>query len=532
MFIKKLLTIAMLGLGTGAFAQNVGVNADGSTPDNSAMLDIKSNAKGVLIPRMTMAERNAITTPATGLLVYQTDGTAGFYYNSGTSMTPVWTMISSSGDLQGTLNGLLIGQGTGNPSSFTPASTGNNQFLSTPIAGGMPTWTSPSNVTGSAVVNISNGSGQTIGTGDVNIDVAGAPGAVLYGTGTSSSFSSAGNAGEVLVSGGTNAPSWMSPNATLATSSINGSGVVTVTNGGGQTIGTGNVSLDVAGTNNGVLYGTGTSSAFTSPSTAANQVLATLTSGGTPTWVSANTTLATSNIEQATSSTVVINNGNSQVVGTSPVSVDVQGAQGGVMYGAGSGSPAAFTPAGTSGQYLKSNGASAPAWTNPKGRFSIPLVNNYTTTGGLANNSAVFQSIGVSVTTTNYAGPLTTSFLAVGSFYQASSNVSFTGCSGFIYPTLIPATFEVYVYKYSNITTGGCAQTIASGTTSGTQVGACTNIVINGTTQTSGKYDIDLSTNPVSLVAGDVLVLFVRNVSGGGRTWLSSGFASFISNVE
>lgn len=65
-------------------AQNVGINNDGSSPDPSAMLDIKSNAKGLLIPRMTEVERNAIGAPATSLLIFQTDADAGFYYYTGT----------------------------------------------------------------------------------------------------------------------------------------------------------------------------------------------------------------------------------------------------------------------------------------------------------------------------------------------------------------------------------------------------------------------------------------------------------------
>jgi hypothetical protein len=61
-------------------AQNVGINDDGTTPDNSAMLDVKSTNKGILIPRLTEALRTAIVNPATGLMVFQTDGTKGFYY--------------------------------------------------------------------------------------------------------------------------------------------------------------------------------------------------------------------------------------------------------------------------------------------------------------------------------------------------------------------------------------------------------------------------------------------------------------------
>jgi hypothetical protein len=56
----------------------VAINIDGTTPNNSAMLDIKSNNKGLLPPRMTRAEINAIVGPANGLIVYCTDcGTGG-----------------------------------------------------------------------------------------------------------------------------------------------------------------------------------------------------------------------------------------------------------------------------------------------------------------------------------------------------------------------------------------------------------------------------------------------------------------------
>jgi hypothetical protein len=79
-------------------AQNVAINTDGSTPDNSAMLDIKSTDKGLLIPRMAQANRPA--TPATGLLIYQTDNTPGFYYYNGTAWVQMSTLNSSATDGQ------------------------------------------------------------------------------------------------------------------------------------------------------------------------------------------------------------------------------------------------------------------------------------------------------------------------------------------------------------------------------------------------------------------------------------------------
>ena len=65
-----------------------------TVPDSSAKLEIASTGKGLLIPRMTSTQRGLITTPANGLLVYQTDAPIGFYVNSGTSGTPVWTRVN------------------------------------------------------------------------------------------------------------------------------------------------------------------------------------------------------------------------------------------------------------------------------------------------------------------------------------------------------------------------------------------------------------------------------------------------------
>lgn len=78
-------------------AQNVGIGT--STPDASAALDIKSTTKGLLVPAMTQAQRNAISNPATGLLIFQTDGTA---------VLPVWIVLGSGGS-----NGWQIGGNSG-----------------------------------------------------------------------------------------------------------------------------------------------------------------------------------------------------------------------------------------------------------------------------------------------------------------------------------------------------------------------------------------------------------------------------------
>jgi len=78
---KIFIFIALLMIiGRAMFAQ-VGINADNSAPDNSAMLDVKSTNRGLLIPRISSASRNIIPSPATGLLIYNTTTDRVEYYN-------------------------------------------------------------------------------------------------------------------------------------------------------------------------------------------------------------------------------------------------------------------------------------------------------------------------------------------------------------------------------------------------------------------------------------------------------------------
>lgn len=77
-----------------ASAQSVGINSTGATPASSAMLDVESTTKGILIPRMTKVERNGISSLANGLMIYQIDETPGFYYYNGTAWIGVATSVN------------------------------------------------------------------------------------------------------------------------------------------------------------------------------------------------------------------------------------------------------------------------------------------------------------------------------------------------------------------------------------------------------------------------------------------------------
>ncbi len=78
---------------------NVGIGS--SSPSASALLDVSSSSKGILIPRMTASQKNAIASPTTGLLIFQTDAPSDFYYYNGSSWMslrePTWT---SAGTIQ------------------------------------------------------------------------------------------------------------------------------------------------------------------------------------------------------------------------------------------------------------------------------------------------------------------------------------------------------------------------------------------------------------------------------------------------
>lgn len=90
-------------------AQSLAVNTTGSTANPSAILDVSSNNKGILIPRVALTGTSDVTTiasPATSLLIYNTatvsNVTPGYYYWSGSAWTKVvtgtaWSLTGNSG---------------------------------------------------------------------------------------------------------------------------------------------------------------------------------------------------------------------------------------------------------------------------------------------------------------------------------------------------------------------------------------------------------------------------------------------------
>ena len=76
----KLLLLSVVMITGLSLPAQVAVNTDGSNPDASAMLDVNSSNKGILIPRVTQADIESIANPANGLMVFNTDANKLFIY--------------------------------------------------------------------------------------------------------------------------------------------------------------------------------------------------------------------------------------------------------------------------------------------------------------------------------------------------------------------------------------------------------------------------------------------------------------------
>lgn len=92
--MKKLFLLLVLGymLAQNISGQSVAINTTGNPAHPSALLDVSINNKGVMIPRMTLSERNAIPSPGNSLLVFVTDSVMrGYHYYDSISVN--WVRI-------------------------------------------------------------------------------------------------------------------------------------------------------------------------------------------------------------------------------------------------------------------------------------------------------------------------------------------------------------------------------------------------------------------------------------------------------
>ncbi len=103
------------------YAQNVGINSSGASADPSAAVDISSTTTGFLLPRMTTTQRDAIPTPATGLMVYNLSDNCLQYYDGGTWSPCLGAALKNEMDCSSISNGAnpIVGQALTAANSIT-----------------------------------------------------------------------------------------------------------------------------------------------------------------------------------------------------------------------------------------------------------------------------------------------------------------------------------------------------------------------------------------------------------------------------
>lgn len=118
-YLRFISVVLITICGKLSMAQSLAINTDGSTAHSSAMLDIKSNNQGLLIPRLSSAQRTGIVTPAQGLQVYDTDLNLLYFFNGTTwaGITPGTNYWTVSGSNLFNNTGTKVGIGTTIPSA-------------------------------------------------------------------------------------------------------------------------------------------------------------------------------------------------------------------------------------------------------------------------------------------------------------------------------------------------------------------------------------------------------------------------------
>src|SRR5450759_3358212 len=184
--------------GQKSFAQGVGISEASITPDTWSILELRSNLRGFLAPRMTTAERTTLGSkpPTAGMLVYDTETKSFWYWDGG------WIAISGGSSILGVANGgtglssitannLLYGNGTSALSLLAPGGTTGAILMNTD--GSAPSWSLLSGLPSTAgILPVANG-----GTGATSLTNHG----VLLGQSTSPLLvTSSGTASQVLTS--------------------------------------------------------------------------------------------------------------------------------------------------------------------------------------------------------------------------------------------------------------------------------------------------------------------------------------------
>ncbi|GAB5538950.1 MAG: hypothetical protein Salg2KO_10530 [Salibacteraceae bacterium] len=285
--LTSVLCIAAISIS----AQNMSINSNGADPDNSAMLDVQSTSQGLLIPRMTEAQRLSIVNPAYGLMVVQSDNSEGIYIYD-TAAAGIWRYVIDSIGVANMIASQAGGDTLGNHEMTQNLNT-NGHFISNDgdseglsVAGNGALTATPATTGPGNVALFTNGDLRTVGQGtgyyltNSQIGITGNNGnsgdmRLLTGSNTRIAISSAGNVTINTPASG-NA---LNVNGIADVDSLrvnNSYGLPTIDGSAGQVLetdGAGNVTWENAsGGGNGIYGGSGSLSSNTVVTGGANTI--------------------------------------------------------------------------------------------------------------------------------------------------------------------------------------------------------------------------------------------------------------------
>jgi hypothetical protein len=163
-FLKVLPFALLITIASAAFSQGTAINSTGAGPDASAGLDVDFSNRGMLAPRLTDAQRNAIVNPAEGLFIFNLTSGCFNYYHGGAWFQWCGNCIPPASPVAG---------------SNSPVCSGNAVNLTaSSVPGASYTWTGPNGFTSTAQnPTISNAQTAASGVYSVSVVLGGCPSA-------------------------------------------------------------------------------------------------------------------------------------------------------------------------------------------------------------------------------------------------------------------------------------------------------------------------------------------------------------------
>lgn len=153
--LSRAIILLLIMIGRLPLQAQVAINNTASLPNASAMLDVSSTTRGVLVSRVTSAQRVAIVSPADGLWVYDTDTKTFWYFKNGTG----WQQIAISP----VLLTLPYSAAFNSPSTlFSLSNTGTGMAMSGSSSGSTGVYGSTATISGAGVLADNTGGGEAV----------------------------------------------------------------------------------------------------------------------------------------------------------------------------------------------------------------------------------------------------------------------------------------------------------------------------------------------------------------------------------